>query len=98
VAFSAVRPSPVTATARLVAKSWGTQIDLHCRYAAGVDEYAPYKLVIVDKNHNNHPAGSWTLAPDRTTNFTGGTEVARDDIAAVEITLADGTPILRLNE
>jgi hypothetical protein len=97
VAFAAVHPSPVTATGRLIPKSWGTAIELHCHYAGNTDDYLPYRLVVIDRSKHATQAGSWTLTPGRVTNFTGGTAVPRDQIVEVEITLADGTPILRLN-
>lgn len=95
-AFASVRPSPVSATARLVSKSWGTEIELHCTYASGVDAYVPYRLQVTDRSAHTYDAGSWTLTPGRATDFTGGTAVSRADIAKLTITLADGTPILQL--
>jgi hypothetical protein len=98
LAFTKVVPqSPVTATGRLVSHTWGTEIDLHCQYAKGVDQYLPYRLVVVDKQHARVDAGSWTLAPGGEVSFVGGTSVQRSDIASVEITRADGKAILTLN-
>jgi hypothetical protein len=96
-AFAAVKSSPVTATARLVAKTWGTEIDLRCHYPQGLALYAPYDLVVIDKEHHPYSAGSWTLVPGKTISFIGGTSVPRDEIDLVQITLADGTPILQLD-
>jgi hypothetical protein len=96
-AFAAVRTSPVTATAQLVAKAWGTEIDLRCHYPKGVAAYAPYGLVVIDKEQHRYSGGSWTLVPGKTIRFTGGTSVQREDIDRVQITLADGTPILQLD-
>jgi hypothetical protein len=96
-AFVAVKTSPVTATAQLVAKKWGTEIDLRCHYPEGLALYAPYALVVVDKEHHSYAGGSWTLVPGKTISFTGGTSVPRDDIDLVQITLPDGTPILQLD-
>ncbi|MDT4911383.1 MAG: hypothetical protein QOC66_511 [Pseudonocardiales bacterium] len=95
-AFSAVRTSPVSATAQLVPKAWGTEIDLRCHYP-NVPNYASYNLVVIDKDHNRYSGGSWTLVPGRTITFTGGTSVRRADIDRVQITLPDGTPILQLH-
>jgi hypothetical protein len=96
LAFSAVRPNPVTATAQLVSRSWGTEIKLRCRYADDDERYAPYALVVVDKHGHHYAAGSWKLAPDKTIAYTGGTAVRRSDISRVQITKSDGTPILEL--
>jgi hypothetical protein len=95
-AFAAIRPGPVTASAQLVAKKWGTEIDLNCRYVWSVNSDVPYQLVVIDKAQQSHPAGSWTLVGGRDIHFTGGTSVQRDNIDRVQITLADGTPILQL--
>jgi hypothetical protein len=95
-AFSVVQTSPVTASARLVPRGWGTEIDLHCHYTQQVERYVPYNLVVIDKRGASHVAGSWKLAPGRETTFTGGTSLRKADISRIEITLADGTPILRL--
>ncbi|MDT4913191.1 MAG: hypothetical protein QOC66_2319, partial [Pseudonocardiales bacterium] len=95
-AFSAVRTSPVTATAQLVPKAWGTEIDLRCHYP-NVPSYASYNLVVIDKDQHRYSGGSWTLVPGRTITFTGGTSVRRADIDRVQITLPDGTPILQLH-
>lgn len=95
-AFAPVRPSPVSATATLVAKQWGTEIELHCRYAEPSEHSAPYQLIVTDRGHHRYVAGTWTLAPGGDTNFTGGTAVPRADIERVQITLPDGTPILQL--
>jgi Putative zinc-finger len=96
-AFAAVRQSPVTATAQLVAKAWGTEIDLRCHYPQGVATYTPYTLVVIDKEQHRYAGGSWTLVPGKTISFTGGTSVPRGDIDRVQITRPDGTPILELD-
>jgi Putative zinc-finger len=95
-ALAAVRPSPVTATAQLVSRGWGTEIELHCKYAMSVNGYVPYRLVVVGTDGRAHQAGSWTLAPGGSTDFTGGTALTRSEISRVQVTLADGTPILQL--
>jgi predicted anti-sigma-YlaC factor YlaD len=95
-AFVAVRPSPVSASAQLVSKTWGTEIDLQCKYEQGIDETHPYGLRVIDKDRVSHGAGSWSLVPGKTITFTGGTAVPLDRIAEVQITRTDGTPILQL--
>jgi hypothetical protein len=95
--FAAVRPSPVSATGKLIAKGWGTEIDLVCHYSNDVEHYVPYQLVVVDDSGQKHPAGSWTLAQGPETTFTGGTSLHVSEIDSVQITLSDGTPILKLS-
>ncbi|SHG80506.1 Putative zinc-finger [Jatrophihabitans endophyticus] len=94
-AFVAVRPNPVEASAQLVGRRWGTQIDLRCRYKRDLQPGTTYRLVVVDVDRRRFDAGGWTLG-EGTTDFVGGTEVPRDRIAAVQVTLADGRPILQL--
>lgn len=96
--FVAVRPSPVTATGKLVAKGWGTEIDLVCHYPKDIERYLPYKLVVIDDAGHKHPAGSWTLVHGRPeVTFSGGTSLQLAEIDSVQITQADGTPILKLS-
>ena len=87
---------PVHATARLVAKSWGTEIDLKCRYADGVEQSRPYRLVVVDRQGHDEDLGSWQLPPDADVSYTAGTALQPADIARVQITSVDGTPLLEL--
>jgi len=95
-ALSPVVPSPVTATATLVSKAWGTEIDLHCHYSDNVDRYEPYKMVVIDTHGGQHAVGSWTLSPGHEVDFTAGTAVPESDIAQVQVTREDGSPILQL--
>ncbi|GAB2467310.1 anti-sigma factor family protein [Jatrophihabitans fulvus] len=95
-AFAPVRPStPVHATAVLTSEQWGTRIDLRCRYELQPLRPITYRLVVVDKDKRNHDTGSWAVAPGTTT-FVGGTEVSKDRIAQVQITMDDGRPIMIL--
>lgn len=96
LAFQKVVPSPVSATATLVSRGWGTEIDLQCKYESSVEQWEPYKLVVVDTAGGRHDAGSWTLAPGHAIEFTGGTALPEPDIARVEITRETGQPILQL--
>jgi hypothetical protein len=88
--------TPVSATAVVKSVTWGTEIDLVCHYASGYPSTATYSLVVVDRAGAQHDAGSWTLAPERATTFTGGTAVRRDQIAKIEI-VSGQTPILQLS-
>jgi hypothetical protein len=89
---------PLSATARLESKPWGTQIDLKCRYEQIIEKATGYDLEVIDKDNHVHDGGAWTLAPDRTITWTGGTDVRRERIAKLQITLKDGTPVLELDE
>jgi hypothetical protein len=94
-AMSALRASPVRATAALASRKWGTEIDLDCRYT-GYGEASTYALQVIDRAGATHHLGTWTLQPGTDTTFTSGTALPRDQISDVQITRPDGTPILHL--
>jgi hypothetical protein len=96
LAFAPVRPSPVHATAVLVSRQWGTEIDLACRYDEPAEPDFLYRLQVVDTANHFYDGGSWTLGSSGRTTFTGGVGVPKSKIKYVRITLRDGTPILQL--
>jgi hypothetical protein len=90
--------SPVLASATLTAKTWGTAIDVHCHYvSASVDHAFSYGLVVYDRHGTRHQVGDWRLPPDRDIDYQAGTSLLPQQISKIEITLPDGTPLLRLN-
>jgi hypothetical protein len=100
LALSAVVPSPVSASARLVDMAWGTRIDLTCSYssqgrypASGV----PYAMVVIDRHGVAQQVATWKALPNRTLTVMGATSQARPDIASVEIRTLQGRTILRLS-
>ena len=99
-ALSAVVPSPVTASARLVDVAWGTRIDLTCSYrTTGLysGHGVPYALVVIDRSGADQQVATWTSLPDRELTVIGASSLARGDISAVEIRTMSGQPILRLS-
>lgn len=100
LALTAVVPSPVTASARLVDMAWGTRIDLTCSYNANGSYPAggsAYALVVIDRSGAAQQVATWKALPDRELTVMGATSLARRDIAAVEIRTTSGRAILRLN-
>lgn len=95
VAMNALVATPLRATAALVARPWGTQIDLDCHYTSDWGSEYDYGLVVVDRHGARQQLGTWTVLEDRDTRYSSGTSLPRSQISAVEITL-HGTPILRL--
>jgi hypothetical protein len=98
--MTAVVPSPVTASARLVDMAWGTAIDLTCNYrtngfypASGT----PYAMVVIDRSGAVQQVATWNALPNRELIVTGATSQARKDITAVEIRTLSGQTILRLS-
>jgi hypothetical protein len=95
--FTAVAQVPVQATAVLTPKAWGTAIDVHCQYVHGTGEIAyRYDLIAYDRLGRPHQLGDWRLPPDRDIEYQAGTSLSPHQIARLEITLADGTPVLQL--
>jgi hypothetical protein len=100
LAFSAVVPSPVTASARLVDVAWGTRIDLTCAYRSSGSYPAreiPYAMVVIDHSGIAEQVAAWKALPDRELTVSGASSRARRDIAAVEIRTLSGRTILRLS-
>jgi anti-sigma factor RsiW len=100
LAFAAVAPSPVTASARLVDVAWGTRIDMTCAYRTQGSYPAaetPYAMVVINRNGAAQQVATWTALPNRELTVTGTSSQARRDIAAVEIRTLQGQTILRLS-
>lgn len=100
LAMTALAPVPVSATAVLHAETWGTRVELRCRYDTGGawSQGVTYALHAVDRAGTVHDLGSWTMGAGtgQEMTFVGGTSVTRDDVSRLEVTLPDGTPVLRL--
>jgi hypothetical protein len=87
----------IAATGRVLPRQWGTEIDVHCSYSAGEHYAYRYRLVVVDREKAQHPAGDWALVPGQSSlDFRAGTSVAIDQISSIEITAENGTPLLQL--
>jgi len=99
-ALTAVIPSPVTASARLVDMAWGTRIDLTCSYRAqGLypNKQVPYAMVVIDRRGVAEQVATWKTLPNQTLTVMGASSRDRKDIAAVEIRMLSGRTILRLS-
>jgi len=97
VAMTAVRPSPVQATAQVDGMEWGTSITLVCHYrGTSYGESLPYSLVVVRKDGESQVAGSWKLTPGEETTFRGGTAWPKSELAKVEI-VSGSTELLSLS-
>ena len=98
--MTAVVPSPVTASARLVDMAWGTAIDLTCNYRTNGSWPAggtPYAMVVIDRNGAVQQVATWNALPNRELTVTGASSRTRHDIQAVEIRTLSGQTILRLS-
>jgi hypothetical protein len=99
VVMTAVAPSPVTASARLVDTAWGTAIDLTGNYRTNGFYPArgtPYAMVVIDRSDAVQQVATWNAVPNRELTVTGASSQARQDIMAVEIRTLSGQTILRL--
>lgn len=99
-AFTAVVPTPVTATARLVDVAWGTRIDLTCTYRNNGPYPAsavPYAMVVIDRHGRAQQIATWNALPGRELTVTGTSSRTRQDIATLEIRTLSGQTILRLS-
>ncbi len=95
-ALTALVPAPVRAEATLVAKPWGTEIDLRCSYSAHVPRGVPYLLQIRDWHGHTERLGTWTLPAGKPVTFSAGTALRPSQISQVEVALVNGRPILRV--
>ncbi|MEP7036354.1 MAG: zf-HC2 domain-containing protein [Dermatophilaceae bacterium] len=98
--LTAVVPSPVTASARLVDMAWGTRIDLTCSYRSDgryLADGVPYTLVVINRAGAGQQVAAWTALPDHKLTVLGASSLARADITAVEIRTTSGKAILRLS-
>lgn len=90
VALENVTDAPLSATVELADVAWGTRIEMTCRYdeAPYADVPAdgwPYVLVVVAADGTTSELSTWRARPGTTARLGAGTELARDDIAAIEV-------------
>ena len=86
---------PVRADARLAAFSWGTQVDMTCSYTGGRSG-GEYVLVAVSRAGEESQLATWKAVPDNTARLSIGTALRQSDLAALEVRLGNGLPLLRL--
>jgi len=95
VAMTALGQFPVRADARLAAFDWGTQVDMSCSYTGGRSG-GEYLLVAVSRSGAETQLATWKALPDDTARIVIGTALRQSDLAALEVRLATGLPLLRL--
>ncbi|GHG45112.1 MULTISPECIES: anti-sigma factor family protein [Amycolatopsis] len=96
VAMTALGQFPVRADARLAAFDWGTQVDMSCSYTGGRSG-GEYLLVAISRSGTETQLATWKAIPDNTARLSIGTALRQSDLAALEVRLANGLPLLRLN-
>jgi hypothetical protein len=86
---------PVRADARLAAFSWGTQVDMTCSYT-GDHSDGEYVLVAISRSGQETQLATWKALPENTARLSIGTALRQSDLAALEVRLGNGLPLLRL--
>lgn len=87
---------PITASAALVDRSWGTEIDLKCTYTGSMEGApASYLLVATDRTGHEQQVATWAVAA-RPVALTAATSLRRAQLASLEIRSPTGQPLLRL--
>jgi hypothetical protein len=73
-------------------------VQVQCRYRAvsGYPGAGVYDLVVVDRGGVRYPLGSWTLSAGNRASFSSPVALPTAAIRSVQVTTADGTPILQL--
>ena len=96
-AMTAVVASPVTASARLVAHPWGTEITMDCQYADSSPWSLPYSLVAVNDRGESKEIATWVVGPSHEATVTGSVPWQPSAIDRIEVRLTSGQPLLRLS-
>lgn len=95
VAMTALGRFPVRADASLAAFDWGTQVDMSCSYTGG-HSGGDYVLVAISRTGTETQLATWKALPDNTARLSIGTALRQSDLAALEVRLTSGLPLLRL--
>jgi hypothetical protein len=88
-------PGPMSASVELADKRWGTAITVVCQYEQEVDPAIAYDITVIDTDGGSASAGTWRAVAGATSRISAATALTRDHIAALEVRLPDGEPILR---
>jgi Putative zinc-finger len=97
VAMTAVVASPVTASTRLVAHPWGTEITMDCQYTDSSQWSRPYSLVAVNDRGESREIATWVVGPSHQATVSGSVPWQPDAIDRIEVRLTSGQPLLRLS-
>lgn len=97
VELAAVVDAPLTASVELASVAWGTRIELECSYdgeGGGASDGLPYTLVVRDHDGNATEVSSWRAVPGETARLSAATALDLDQIASIEINLAENGQLL----
>lgn len=95
VSLSQTVPSPLTASVKLTATTWGTRIDMTCTYAAGYEgPRSAYRLYVVDRSGRSSLVSSWRAGPGDVSRTTGSSDLSPSQISAVQVRTTSGEVLL----
>ena len=95
---------PITATAHLDAKTWGTLIRIRCVYHEASQppgEHYPqqgvtYSMLVTDGAGHSREIADWVAVPGQPAVVDGSTSLMPDEIASLEVVGPDRKPVLTL--
>ncbi|HXD61063.1 MAG TPA: zf-HC2 domain-containing protein [Lacisediminihabitans sp.] len=101
VSLSQVAPGPLRASIRLVPQSWGTRIEMDCKYgpaeptgygATGAQAY--YAMWVTDAAGHATQIATWTAGPGHNAEPAGTTSLSVAQIAAVDVRSVESGEVL----
>ena len=96
VAMTPVVQSPVSATAALVARPWGTQVTMDCHYQDGSEWSRPYSARGGNVHGEEREIATWVVGPSHEATISGSVPWPPAAIHRVEVRTVSGTALLRL--
>ncbi len=92
---------PVRASVVLEPVTWGTKLQLTCRYDPSLVDYelppeVDYELFVSTPDGHVEQVGSWRSVGGRTMQLTAATATERGKISSLEVRTRDGRVVLRL--
>jgi hypothetical protein len=96
-AFTRVADVPVSASAALVDKAWGTEIDLRCTYTGKLNHGSvAYQLLATDRAGNTRQVATWLVIEGKPIALVAATALKRSDLAWLEVRSSTDRTLLRL--
>jgi hypothetical protein len=100
--MTSVADDPMTASVALTPVAWGTRLDLTCTYPRAGSHLSgqtptTYKLVVHTVDGRRQSVTSWKGVPGAVMHLSGGTAFDLSQISRVDVTWADGSPVLELS-
>lgn len=97
IALEPVEEAPLTASVALTEVTWGTRIEMTCRYEK--TGYAPsegwgYSLVVISTDGSESELSTWRAYPGSTARLSAGTALHASTIATVEIRAIESGAVL----